>query len=342
MKIKQELFGKLDDGREVIKYKLINDNLQVNIINYGGIITELYAPDKEGKRENIVLGFDNLEDYIDKSPYFGAIIGRHAGRIEQASFKLEGQPYKLAQNEGEHNLHGGIEGLDKKLWQAKEIENGLLLNYSSPHLEEGFPGKVEFEIKYLLKGDSLEIEYKAIPDRKTIINLTNHSYFNLTGNCKDDILNHKLLINAEEFLKLDQDSIPTGEIKQVAGSAFDFREFKRIGAEIESSEKQLEFTDGYDHPFILAKKEPAVILKEEESGRIMKMTTDQAVVVFYAGNKLGPEGLLNGGVKSKARLGLCLEAQAYPNAVNLAKFPTRIYTPEDYYSAETVYQFLTE
>ncbi|AGB41672.1 galactose mutarotase-like enzyme [Halobacteroides halobius DSM 5150] len=331
MKIEKQDFGKLKSGQEVTKYLLSNENLQVNVINYGGIITEIYAPDQAGNKENIVLGFDNIEDYEEKSPYFGAIIGRHAGRIGNAEFTLNGKNYKLAQNENKNNLHGGPTGLDKRIWDVKEVETGIELTYFSSHLEEGFPANVEFTVRYLLEDNELIIEYQAKPDRETIINLTNHTYFNLSGTVGTDILEHKLMIEAEEFIALDEESIPTGELRTVAGTPFDFREFKEIGLEIDADDKQLEFTGGYDHPFVLKEKKKGIMLKEEESGRALDISTDQPVVVFYAGNQL-----------EAGRLALCLETQDYPNAINADNFPTKTYTPDNIYQAKTKYRFYVD
>ena len=342
MRVEKKDFGQLESGQQVTKYLLINNQLQVNVLNYGGIITEIYTPDKEGTEENIVLGFDNIEDYEEKSPYFGAIIGRHAGRIENAEFKLDGKKYNLAANEGSHNLHGGIVGLDKKIWQVKELDNGIELTYVSPHLEEGFPAEVEFTVKYLLKDKRLIIEYRAEPDRETIINLTNHSYFNLSGAARRDILNQQLKLKAEKFISLDEDSIPTGELQTVQNTPFDFREFKRIGKEIETHYEQLNFTGGYDHPFILEEKSEGIILKEQKLGRKLTISTDQPAVVFYSGNYLKDEGILNSGVEARKNLGVCLETQDYPNAVNIDNFPTRIYNKTTPYKTKTEYAFTAE
>ncbi|GAB6100459.1 galactose mutarotase [Halanaerocella petrolearia] len=339
MKIKKEQFGKLKNGAKVTKYLLINENLQVNVLNYGGVITEIYTPDQDGNKENIVLGFDNIKDYEERSPYFGAIIGRHAGRIEGAEFTINDHIYKLAQNENTNNLHGGPIGLDKKIWDVTEIEDGIELSYFSPHLEGGFPANVEFTVRYLLKGNKLIVEYKAKPDRETIINLTNHTYFNLSGSSKTDMLDHQLMISSERFVALDEESIPTGEIREVEDTPFDFRELKEIGKDIELDYKQLKFTDGFDHPFVLEDNKDSIVLKEKETGRAVSISTDQPVVVFYAGNQLGDEGLLSDGVESKKRLGVCLETQDYPNAINLDKFPTKTYTSDHLYRARTEYRF---
>ncbi|MGM0369007.1 MAG: aldose epimerase family protein [Bacillota bacterium] len=330
MEIEEKKFGELNNGEEVIEYILTNQQLQINILNYGGIIRKIYAPDQQGKQENIVLGFDNVEDYQNKSPYYGAIIGRHAGRIANAEFEINDQSYKLSKNESNNNLHGGLVGLDQRIWEVKKIESGLELNYFSPHLEEGFPANVEFRVRYLLIDNQLKIEYSAKPDRETIINLTNHSYFNLTGGAKTDILNHQLQLKAQKILALAKDSIPTGELINVQGTPFDFREFKKIGADIEADYQQLQFTGGYDHPFVLEERDDCAILKEENSGRILTISTDQPAIVFYDGNQLKND-----------RLGLCLETQDYPNAINLDGLAAKTYTPDNIYTAKTSYKFAT-
>ena len=223
-------------------------------------------------------------------------------------------------------------GLDKRIWQVKEVGQGIELNYLSPHLEEGFPANIEFTVRYLLDKNKLTIEYVAQPDRETIINLTNHTYFNLSGAVKKDISGHQLQIKANKFLCLNQDSIPTGEIKRVEGTPFDFRRLKKVGEEIEADNEQLKFTGGYDHPFILDEEDESIILKEEESGRVLSISTDQPVVVFYSGNHFTAEA-------SGERLGLCLETQDYPNAINTANFPTKVYNSEKSYIAKTEYKF---
>jgi len=342
MEITKKNFGKLATGEEVIEYILKNEKLQVNVLNYEGIITKFYAPDKNAKMENVVLGYDNLEDYVNKSPYFGAIIGRHAGRISNAEFELNGEVYQLAANENENNLHGGT-GLDKRIWEVAELENGLELSYFSPHLEEGFPADVEFVVRYLLIDDTLEIEYQARPDRETIINLTNHTYFNLSGEAKTDILNHELMIKSEKFLALDEKSMPTGEIREVEGTPFDFREFKEVGQEIAEDYQQLKYTGGYDHPYVLEEGEESIILKDKESGRVLSISTDQPVLVFYTGNQMRQEdqGVLNSGQEARKYLALCLETQDYPDAINVESLVTKTYTPEKIYRARTSYKFYT-
>ncbi|GAB6138581.1 aldose epimerase family protein [Halanaerobaculum tunisiense] len=289
--------------------------------------------------ENVVLGFDNITAYEEKSPYFGAIIGRHAGRIANAEFTLNEKVYKLAQNDGQNNLHGGLIGLDKRIWEVTELESGIELTYFSPHLEEGFPGKVEFKVRYLLQNNKLIIEYSGKPDRETIINLTNHTYFNLSGATKRDILDHKLKLKSNKFICLDENSIPTGELREVVNTPFDFRKLKPVGKDIEADYDQLEFTGGYDHPFVLDEGKEGIMLKDEKSGRALSISTDQPAVVFYSGNYLQDEGELNTGVEAKKRLALCLETQDYPNAINTNSFPNKVYDEENKYRAKTKYKF---
>lgn len=346
MKILKESFGKLKNGKEVIKYSLINDNmLTVNILNYGGIITEIMAPNRKGKFENVVLGFSNIKDYEEKSPYFGAIVGRTAGRISNARFEIDGEEYILEKNSDKHNLHGGNKGFDKVIWDVEEIIEkdyiGMKMNYISKDGEEGFPGNLDVKVIYFLNNDNeLRIQYIATPDKKTIINLTNHSYFNLSGNLKEDILNHKLIINADKVGYVDNEVIPNGQIANVENTVFDFRKLKTVGKDINKDIEQIRNCGGYDHPFILNKRGGfSAILEDDKSGRGLKIRTDQQVIVFYSGNFLGEELILNKEKKCKDHLGLCLEAQDYPDAINQINFPSKIYKPGEKYKACTKYKF---
>ncbi len=349
MKILREEFGRLKSGSEVIKYSLVNSHgVTVSILNYGGIITEILTPDKTGSLENIVLGFDNIKDYEEKSPYFGCIVGRAAGRISGASFEIDGYVYKLAKNSGNNSLHGGINGFDKIIWDVKEIVEkeyiGIELRYLSPDDDEGFPGNLDVKICYLLNNkNELEIKYLAAADKRTIINMTNHSYFNLTGNLKEDILDHLLTINANKVAYVNDEIIPSGEVADVEGTVFDFRVAKRVGEDIEKNLGQLLNCGGYDHPFVLNNDGSfSAKLEDRNSGRIVEIITDQPAVVFYSGNALGKEGLLRHNVKSKKYLGLCLETQDYPDSINQEKFPGKIYSPGEKYEAYTKYRFYTE
>ena len=346
MNILKHGFGKLKSGEEVIKYSLINDNkFKVNILNYGGIITEIMAPDKDGNFENVVLGFNDIRAYEEKSPYFGAIIGRIAGRISNANFEIDGQKYILAKNNGKNNLHGGNRGFDKVIWDVECVTGndfvGLRMSFLSFDGEEGFPGNLDVNITYLLNNNNeLEIKYNAISDKNTIINLTNHSYFNLSGNLKEDILEHKLTINSDKVGYIDNEVIPTGELINVENTVFDFRMAKDVGADIGKQVEQLENCGGYDHPFILNNEgEFSAKLEDEKSGRVLKIITDQPVVVFYSGNGLGEDLILSGNRKCKKHLGLCLETQDYPDSINQENFPTKIYSPGEKYEAYTKYKF---
>ncbi len=348
MKILKQSFGNLINEEEVIKYTLINKNkMEISLLNYGGIIQEIIVPDRNGKFENIVLGFDNIRDYEEKSPYFGAIVGRVAGRISNAKFEIDGEEYALASNNGENNIHGGLKGYDKVIWDVKEIKEsdylGLEMSYFSTDGEEGFPGNLNVKVTYILNNhNELEIKYSAVSDKKTIINMTNHSYFNLSGELKDDILDHKLTINAEKVGYVYEDTVPTGELVDVENSVFDFKHGKRIGLDIHKEVDQLTMCGGYDHPFILNKGELfSARVEEEKSGRIMDVSTDQPVVVLYSGNQLGNDLLLSENIKSKKHIGLCLETQDYPDSINQKRFPKKIYNQGERYTAYTRFKFYT-
>ncbi|MCT4563910.1 MAG: galactose mutarotase [Maledivibacter sp.] len=346
MDILKSSFGRLKSGEEVIKYSLINDNkFTVNVLNYGGTITEIMAPDKEGNLENIVLGFDDIKDYEEKSPYFGSIIGRIAGRISNAQFEIHGQKYALVKNDGKNNLHGGDKGFDKALWNVECIKGndyiGIKMSFLSLDGEEGFPGNLHVDVNYILNNNNeLEIKYSGISNKNTIINLTNHSYFNLSGDLREDILGHKLTINADKVAYVDGEVIPTGELFDVENTVFDFRDAKVVGEDINKQVQQLELCGGYDHPFLLNSGEGfSAKLEHWKSGRILEVITDQPVVVFYSGNGLEEDLILGGNKKCKKHIGLCLETQDYPNSINQDNFPTKIYGPGEKYEAHTKYRF---
>ncbi|WBW97280.1 aldose epimerase family protein [Oceanirhabdus sp. W0125-5] len=349
MKLLTEYFGELKTGEEVIKFTLVNkNNIKISFLNYGGIIQEIIVPDRSGKYENIVLGFDNIRDYEEKSPYFGAIVGRIAGRISKAKFQIDGDEYILASNNGMNHIHGGIKGFDKVIWCVKEIKKtdylGLEMSYISPDGEEGFPGKMNVKVTYILNNNNeLEMKFSAVSDKKTIINMTNHSYFNLSGNLNDDILNHKLTINAAKVGFVDEETIPTGELVDVENSVFDFTKGKKIGLDIDKKAEQLIKCGGYDHPFVLDKRQAfSARVEDEKSGRIMDVITDQPVVVFYSGNQLGEDLILSENIRAKKRIGLCLETQDYPDSINQESFPKKIYNPGERYTACTKIKFYTD
>lgn len=344
-------FGRLKDGREVIKYTLKGDEIEVGILNYGGIITEILQRDREGRRKNIVLGYDNIEDYEERSPYFGCITGRVAGRIAGGELEIDGRRYKLPLNSGSNTLHGGVRGLDKQIWDVEEIRTevnggiteGIELSYTSKHLEEGFPGEVAFKVRYLLSGGELTIEYLGESDRKTFVNPTNHTYFNLTGGM-ETVLGHQLYIDADTFVELNGESVPTGLKKDVEGSIFDRREGGSLDGLDTSKNSDIEIVGGgFDHPFVLKKnREGEILLREEGSGRGVEVETTEAVVVVYTGNFLGEEGRLSCGANSRKYMGICLETQDYPDAPNQKFGRVRYAEPLKPYKAWTKYRFFTD
>ncbi|MCC2626188.1 MAG: galactose mutarotase-like enzyme [Burkholderiales bacterium] len=338
MKILSHVIGKINH-QEIIKYQLIADSgTQVNILNYGGIISGIWVPDYTNNFANVVLAYDNLDSYITNPGYLGAIIGRHSGRIGMARFKLNDTIYNLAKNNGEHNLHGGNIGLDKRIWQVTQLADGLKLTYLSPQFEEGFPANVHFEVCYQLSEPAtLSIIYKAYPDAATIINLTNHSYFNLSGSHNSGT-GQILQIVADEYCEIDQSALPTGKRLPVENTAFDFRVPKLIQSDMHANELQV--AGGFDHPFILANtSSPNIILFDAKTRRELKIMTTEKAVIFYTGNFLANPNLVNGGRECINHLGICLETQNIPNAINLANCQAPIYSPQKPYLSTTIWQF---
>ena len=350
-KITKASFGKTADGQTVDIFTMTNKRgIEVKITNFGGIITSLKVPDRNGKSDDIVLGFDNLDAYLKGHPYFGALIGRYGNRIAKGRFTLNGHEYKLAVNNGENHLHGGIKGFDKVVWTAQpaRIRDGvaLKLTYISKDGEEGYPGTLRVHVVYrLMNTNELKISYSATTDKDTVINLTSHSYFNLAGQGSGDILNHELFINAARFTPTDAGSIPTGELKSVTGTPFDFQNsaMQKIGARINNDDEQLKFGNGYDHNFVLngpiGKLHQAAVAYEPTSGRLMEIWTTEPGIQFYSGNFL--DGTLTGkdGKVYQRRYGFCLETQHYPDSPNKPKFPTTVLRPGARYTQTTIYQF---
>ncbi|MFC0027642.1 aldose epimerase family protein [Neobacillus cucumis] len=341
MKIIQESFGQIDN-QTVFSYTLVNDHgLEVTAINYGCIITKIVAPDRNKNFENIVLGYDTLNEYVKDSSYLGAIAGRVAGRIKDGSFELDGTEYLLAKNDHGNHLHGGIKGFNKVFWDAEIIEDGVRFSYKSPDGEEGYPGNLIVQVTYTLNNNNeLTIEYAAQTDKKTLVTVTNHSYFNLSGNLKRDILNHTLKIQSDRFLELDSEFIPTGKSIQVEDTPFDFTSERAINTGVTSTYAQNVLVgEGYDHPFLLkTNKDKEINLKDPESGRTLTIETDEPAVVVYTGNSLPSEGEFCG-ITSRKYLGICLETQGLPDAVHHPHFPTVILDKGEQYSSKTVYQF---
>jgi len=346
MEISASKFGVLPDGSDAYLFTLINDNgITLKITSYGAIITSIIAPDRQGKYENIVCGFDKLEHYLDEKylssyPYFGSICGRVANRIAKGKFKLEGTEYQLAINNGPNHLHGGLVGFDRRNWKHELLKSekkvGVLLSYTSPDGEENYPGTLEVTCLYSLNNDDeLIIDYHANTDKTTIVNLTNHSYFNLTGG-KDDIMGHELLLPATTYTELD-DMIPTGKILSVADTPYDFRQFKAIGKDISKLET------GYDLNYVLDNTSGRLMfagsLRENKSGRQVEVYTTQPGIQLYTGYWI-PELEIDG-VKCFGKYsGVALETQHYPDSINHPSFPSVILRPGETYHEQTVYKFM--
>lgn len=341
--MEKEEFGTAD-GRKIWLYTLGNANgMKVKITNFGGIVTELHVPDREGNLADVVLGFDSLEKYKGEHPYFGAIIGRYANRIAGGEFTLNGNTYTLAKNNGKNHLHGGINGFDKKVWDVLEVtaegETGIMLKYTSMEGEEGYPGILWATVTYTLTGlNELKIEYQAESSLPTPVNLTHHSYFNLKGAGNGSILGHVLMIDADRYTPVNEELIPTGELRDVASTPFDFREFKEIGREIAQVE------GGYDHNFVL--NDPGSFrkvaeAKEPGTGRFMEVWTTEPGLQFYSGNFL--DGSITGknGKAYHQHYGFCLETQHFPDSPNQPEFPDVILEPGEKYHQLTVYRFGT-
>ncbi len=348
-KIEKSSFGMLPNGTAADVFTLKNKNgMEVTISNYGGTIVNWTAPDKNGKYENITLACDSLSGYLKGVPYFGALIGRYGNRIAKGKFTIDGKQYSLPQNNGVNSLHGGIKGFDKVIWNATPIdgiEPQLKLNYISADGEEGYPGKLSVEVIYtLLSDNSLKIDYKANTDKATVLNLTNHSYFNLSGDMNTEILADELALNADRFLPVDETLIPTGELRPVRGTVFDFTNAIKIGARInDSTDIQIKYGKGYDHCWVLSDAsktlKKAATVYNSTSGRILEVFTTEPAIQFYTGNFLDGTIVGKNGIIVKHRTGLCLETQHYPDSPNQPKFPTTLLKPGETYQTTTVYKF---
>ncbi len=330
-------------GLDVYKYSLIADNgFQVDILNYGGIITGIWTPDKNGIIENIVLSYDDINEYINNTPYFGAIVGRYAGRIDGGKFSIDGVDYQVATNNNGNSIHGGLCGLDKKFFDVEVISDGIKLSYISKELDEGFPGSIEFEISYRITGDyTLIIDSSGIPSQKTLINLTNHSYFNLSGG-KTLAIYHQLMINSNKFCGVDNRCLFIGEVLEVDNTPFDFRKLKSIDRDINDIHQQLHIVGGgYDHPYILNEHtDIAAKLVDRISGRTLEVRTTSPALVLYSGNFLVPDKQVNGEYNLEKYFGICLETQNIPNAINVSsEFNQSLYSKDYPFSSKTVWKF---
>ncbi|WET50827.1 galactose mutarotase [Chryseobacterium indologenes] len=356
---KQDISGKMENistsdygvtskGDSIKKYTLTNKNgMKVEVINFGGIITSLTAPDRNGKYEDVVLGFTKPEGYFDGNPYyFGALIGRYGNRIANAKFTLEGKAYEIDKNDGPNSLHGGKEGFHTRFWNIETVQDAkfptLKLSYTSADGEEGYPGKLTTTVFYTLTDDNaLKISYEAETDKPTVVNLTQHSYFNLSGNFTKTITDHELQINADHFLPVNETLIPTGEQKAVKGTPFDFTVSKPIGKDISAEDDQLKKGKGYDHNWILNGKGLRSIAKvyHQGTGRLMEVFTDEPGVQFYSGNFLDGKFDTKTGGKNEFRTGFCLETQHFPDSPNQPSFPSTELKPGQKYQSKTIYKF---
>jgi len=351
LKIQKQSYGTSKDGQAIDLYRLTNSlGMEVCITNYGGTVVSLKVPDRDGKFDDVVLGYDKLEDYENGSSYFGATIGRYANRIAHGKFVLDGKAYQLPKNNGDNTLHGGIEGFNKRIWTAKDMSDGhaqsLQLTFFSKNGEEGFPGNLSVTVTFALSNDrdELRIDYAATTDRDTVVNLTNHSYFNLSGAGNGDILGQQLLLSAKQFTPIDADLIPTGEVRSVKGTDFDFATPTAIGARINNGSEQLKFGRGYDHNFILDREHTgslalAARVYDPKSGRRLEISTTEPGIQLYSGN------FLDGTVRGKAqkayqyRSAFCLETQHFPDSPNHSSFPGTVLKPGQRFQSTTVYRF---
>ena len=340
-------FGKMPDGQAVEMFTLTNKNgVEVRAITYGGIITSIKVPDRDGRMGDVVLGFDSIDGYLGEHPFFGAIIGRYGNRIAKAQFTLDGRTHQLAANNGPNHLHGGVKGFDKVLWRGEAVSgaNGVTFSRTSPDGEEGYPGALSVRVTYTLTdANELVVDYHATTDKATPVNLPQHSYFNLTGDGSSDILGHQLTLHADRYTPVDDTLIPTGELAPVQGTPFDFRKPTAIGARIDQADAQLKNGKGYDHNWVLSRKgaglQPAARVVEPKSGRTLEITTEEPGIQFYSGNFLDGTIKGKGGHVYKLRSGFCLETQHYPDSPNQPKFPSTILKPGETYKTKTVFRF---
>jgi len=347
--VKMRHYGNLGDGTEVTLVTLNNSNgIELDIISYGGIITRMLVPDAGGELGDIVLGLDTLEDYVTSNPYFGALIGRYGNRIANGRFAIDGKTYQLDTNDGDNHLHGGVQGFDKKNWGMEPFVTGksagVVMTLVSPDGDQGYPGRLDTRVTYeLTDNNELDMHFSATTDKPTIVNLTQHSYFNLAGS--GDILGHDLMIDADRYTPVGKGLIPTGELLSVAGTPFDFRQPKPIGQDIQADDEQLKLGLGYDHNFVLKDTADdelvlAARVTEPTTGRVLEVLTVEPGVQFYSGNFL--DGTLHGkGRTYEYRSGFCLEPQHFPDSPNEPGFPSTVLRPGETYSTRIVYRFLT-
>jgi aldose 1-epimerase len=347
--MKKEPFGKTEAGEPVDLYTLTNKGgMDATITNFGGIVVSLKAPDRNGQMEDVVLGYDKLDGYLTNKAFLGALIGRYGNRIAHGQFKLGGTTYNVPKNDGENSLHGGTTGFNKRLWTAKDVSGphgqALQLTYLSKDGEEGYPGKLSVKVVYTLTDQNeLQIDYSATTDKETVVNLTNHSYFNLAGQGNGDILEHQLTLRADRFTPVDATLIPTGELRPVNGTPFDFSKPTAIGSRINQDDEQLKFGKGYDHNWVLSGGKGGVTLAAQaydpKSGRVLEVLTDQPGIQFYSGNFLDGSITGKGGKVYNHRYAFCLETQHFPDSPNHPSFPSTTLKPGQRYHTITIFKF---
>ena len=347
--VTETAFGSLPDGTPVRLFTLTNaSGMEVQAITYGIIVTSIRVPDRHGRLDDVVIGHDNLEGYLTKSRYFGAVVGRYGNRIAGGRVSIDGHEYRLTLNNGPNHLHGGPKGFDKTVWDA-EIRNdprgpSVAFTHTSPDGHEGYPGTLAARVVYTVTDrNELIIEYSATTDKPTIVNFTQHSYFNLAGDGSGDILGHRLTLHADRYTPVDANQIPTGELAPVEGTPFDFQRETAIGDRIDADHPQLKLSAGYDHNFVLSRSgpglSPAARVFDPASGRTMEISTTEPGVQFYAGNKLDGSMVGKGGHVYRARTGLCLETQHFPDSPNHSNFPSTVLRPGEKYESTTVFKF---
>jgi aldose 1-epimerase len=341
-------FGKPEGEKAAQLYRLKNKNgVEAAITDYGATLVSLKVPDRQGRMADVVLGYDDASGYQKGKAYYGATIGRYGNRIAKGKFTLNGVTYTLATNDGPNHLHGGVIGFSKRMWQARESAagNSLTLSYTSKDGEEGYPGNLQATVTYTLTGQNeLRIDYSATTDKTTVVNLTNHSYFNLTGDPRKEILQHQLMLHASRFTPVDSTLIPTGELRSVKGTPFDFTAGTAIGARIGQNDEQLKLARGYDHNFVLDKGETKQPVKAAEvyepvSGRLLQVSTTEPGIQFYTGNFLDGSEKGKGGMVYRQRTGFCLETQHFPDSPNKPAFPSTTLSPGQRYQTTTIYRF---
>jgi len=342
-RVDKQAFGHTPEGTPVDLYSLADGKVEVRIMTYGGIIVSARTPDRNGKLDDVVLGCDSVEKYVAQTAHFGGIIGRYANRIAHGTFQLDGKTYSVPKNDGDNALHGGIRGFDKVVWGAKQIQDGIELTYVSKDGDQGFPGNLSTTVRYTLSGGALRIEYSATTDKDTVLTLTNHSYFNLKGQGRGDVLGHVLKIDASRITPVDATLIPTGELKSIGGTPFDFRTPHAIGERIDADDPQLHLGHGYDHNFVLdhapGQLAEAAEVYEPTTGRILRVLTTEPAVQFYTGNFL--DGSITGkeGRVYNRRYAICLETQHFPDSPNHPSFPSTELKPGQEVHGVTVFRF---